>query len=95
MRILIIEHRVCTYSMYSVPLSPVMWHESRLIDNQGNYLKIGRGITQADAFQDICPKDKRGKIIPTHIIGGGMQSRYLSKPRTYNPLINISSVCSN
>ena len=45
--------------------------ESRLINNQGEYVKIGQGSTQANAFQAVCPKDNEGEFIPTHVLKVG------------------------
>ena len=77
MRILLINHYVKT--------SRTIIIESRLINNKGEYIKRGNGLTEAQAFQSVCPKDDQGEFIPTHIMGErAFQSHALCKPSVYN-----------
>ena len=64
MEILIIHHD------YKYLKFPYHWVEGRLIDSKGNYTKISLNneINESAVFRTLCPKDKNGDFIPTHII---------------------------
>jgi len=62
-KILIIEHN------YQYKKFPYSFYESRLINAAGKYIKIQKAsYNQSAAFRAVCPKDKQGNFIPTHII---------------------------
>jgi len=64
MEILIIHHD------YRYLKFPYHWVEGRLIDSKGNYTKISLNneVNESAVFRTLCPKDKNGDFIPTHII---------------------------
>jgi hypothetical protein len=64
MEILIIHHN------YKYLKFPYSWVEGRLIDSKGNYIKISldKELNESAVFRRLCPKDKEGNFIQTHII---------------------------